>query len=128
MARRPAKERPNTPRKIIPPPPPWMGPVHQITSRIVAAAAARHLTPTLLELVGRVRSAARRITWGKIMGNAGQMCICLDYVRFVCVPAVYVTFSFLFLRVPHFHDNAPLTEPRVVLSPYYQVWYSWRRL
>jgi acyl-CoA reductase-like NAD-dependent aldehyde dehydrogenase len=62
-----------------------MGPVHQITSRIVAAAAARHLTPTLLELVGRVRSAARRIAWGGITGNAGQMCICQYYVAFrVC--------------------------------------------
>ena len=90
--------------------------------RIVAAAAARHLTPTLLELGGKnpcivtgnahVRSAARRIAWGKITGNAGQMCICPDYVRFVCVPAVDVAFSFLFLRVPHFHDNAPLTQPR----------------
>ena len=60
--------------------------------RIVAMAAARHLTPTLLELGGKnpvfvtrnanVGSAATRIAWGKITGNAGQMCICPDYVSF----------------------------------------------
>ena len=58
--------------------------------RIVAAAAARHLTPVLLELGGKnpcfvtknahIPSAAMRIAWGKISGNAGQMCICPDYV------------------------------------------------
>jgi aldehyde dehydrogenase (NAD+) len=59
--------------------------------RIIASAAAYHLTPTLLELGGKnpcfvtrhahLRSAALRICWGKITGNAGQMCICPDYVR-----------------------------------------------
>ena len=57
--------------------------------RVVAAAAARHLTPTVLELGGKSPTyvhasadldvAARRITWGKLL-NAGQTCIAPDYV------------------------------------------------
>eukprot|EP00611_Tribonema_gayanum_P032205 TRINITY_DN9500_c0_g1_i1.p1 TRINITY_DN9500_c0_g1~~TRINITY_DN9500_c0_g1_i1.p1 ORF type:complete len:529 (-),score=178.08 TRINITY_DN9500_c0_g1_i1:733-2319(-) len=57
--------------------------------RVVAAAAAKHLTPTLLELGGKcpvyvhrsanVRVAARRIMWGKFT-NCGQICIAPDYV------------------------------------------------
>ncbi len=57
--------------------------------RIVAQAAARHLTPTLLELGGKSPTyvhasadldvAARRIAWGKFL-NAGQTCIAPDYV------------------------------------------------
>ena len=57
--------------------------------RTVAEAAARHLTPTVLELGGKSpcivdRSAdlevtARRIAWGKYV-NAGQTCIAPDYV------------------------------------------------
>ncbi|KAL9189389.1 hypothetical protein ACHAXT_009064 [Thalassiosira profunda] len=58
--------------------------------RIVAEAAAKNLTPVLLELGGKnpafvtrnadIKSAAMRLAWGKISGNAGQMCICPDYV------------------------------------------------
>jgi acyl-CoA reductase-like NAD-dependent aldehyde dehydrogenase len=58
--------------------------------RIVALAAARSLTPILLELGGKnpvfvtrnahIKSAAMRIAWGKITGNTGQMCICPDFV------------------------------------------------
>ncbi|NVJ25018.1 aldehyde dehydrogenase family protein [Myxococcus sp. AM011] len=57
--------------------------------RVVAEAAAKHLTPTILELGGKSpcivdRSAdlevtARRIAWGKFV-NAGQTCIAPDYV------------------------------------------------
>jgi len=57
--------------------------------RIVNEAAAKHLTPTLLELGGKnpvfvtknadIASAALRIAWGKITGNAGQLCISPDY-------------------------------------------------
>ncbi len=57
--------------------------------RIVAAAAAKHLTPTVLELGGKSPTyvhasadldvAARRIAWGKFL-NAGQTCIAPDYV------------------------------------------------
>lgn len=57
--------------------------------RVVAQAAARHLTPTILELGGKspvivaddanIDIAARRIAWGKGV-NAGQTCIAPDYV------------------------------------------------
>ena len=57
--------------------------------RVVAQAAAKHLTPTVLELGGKSPTyvhasadldvAARRIAWGKFM-NAGQTCIAPDYV------------------------------------------------
>ena len=57
--------------------------------RVVAAAAASHLTPTVLELGGKsptyvhasadLEVAARRIAWGKFL-NAGQTCIAPDYV------------------------------------------------
>lgn len=57
--------------------------------RIVAAAAARNLTPVTLELGGKcpaivcadadVEIAARRIAWGKFM-NAGQTCVAPDHV------------------------------------------------
>ncbi|MHB9144601.1 MAG: aldehyde dehydrogenase [Symbiobacteriia bacterium] len=57
--------------------------------RIVARAAAEHLTPTTLELGGKSPAivhrdakldvAARRIVWGKFF-NAGQTCVAPDYV------------------------------------------------
>jgi len=57
--------------------------------RIVATAAAKHLTPTTLELGAKspaivdpkcnVKSAARKILWGR-MSNAGQVCVSPDYV------------------------------------------------
>ena len=57
--------------------------------RIVAEAAAKHLTPTVLELGGKSPTyvhrsadldvAVRRIAWGKFL-NAGQTCIAPDYV------------------------------------------------
>ncbi|WP_336993033.1 aldehyde dehydrogenase family protein [Leucobacter sp. VD1] len=57
--------------------------------RIVARAAAEHLTPVTLELGGKspvyvddtvdLAEAAKRIAWGKFM-NAGQTCVAPDYV------------------------------------------------
>ncbi len=57
--------------------------------RIVMRAAAEHLTPVTLELGGKsptvvfadadLRTAARRIAWGKFF-NAGQTCVAPDYV------------------------------------------------
>ena len=57
--------------------------------RKVMAAAAKHLTPVILELGGKspcivdkdadIRIAARRIAWGKTI-NAGQTCIAPDYL------------------------------------------------
>lgn len=59
-------------------------------ARIVARAAAEHLTPLTLELGGKspvvvdanttdLKIAAKRILWGKFM-NAGQICVAPDYV------------------------------------------------
>ncbi|MBK7585391.1 MAG: aldehyde dehydrogenase family protein [Myxococcales bacterium] len=57
--------------------------------RIVMAAAAKNLTPVVLELGGKspciidrdvnLEVAARRIAWGKFF-NAGQTCVAPDYV------------------------------------------------
>lgn len=57
--------------------------------RIVARAAAEHLTPTTLELGGKspvyvddtvpLAETAKRIVWGKFL-NAGQTCVAPDYV------------------------------------------------
>ena len=57
--------------------------------KTVMQAAARHLTPVVLELGGKspcivdkganVKMAARRIAWGKTL-NAGQTCIAPDYL------------------------------------------------
>lgn len=57
--------------------------------KIVAKAAAEHLTPNTLELGGKspcivddtasLEVAARRIVWGKFM-NAGQTCVAPDYL------------------------------------------------
>lgn len=57
--------------------------------RRVMAAAAKHLTPVILELGGKspcivdkdadIEIAARRIAWGKTL-NAGQTCIAPDYL------------------------------------------------
>lgn len=58
-------------------------------AKLVAQAAAQHLTPTTLELGGKnpcivhhsadIALAAKRIVWGKFI-NAGQTCIASDYV------------------------------------------------
>ncbi len=58
-------------------------------ARIVMEAAAKHLTPVILELGGKspcivdetadLDTTARRIAWGKFY-NAGQTCIAPDYV------------------------------------------------
>jgi aldehyde dehydrogenase (NAD+) len=58
-------------------------------ARVVAAAAARHLTPTILELGGKcpaivaadadIDLAAKHIVSGKFV-NAGQVCLAPDYV------------------------------------------------
>ncbi|KAK4762501.1 hypothetical protein SAY86_008269 [Trapa natans] len=58
--------------------------------RIVMAAAARHLTPVILELGGKcpaivdsnvkLEVCARRIIAGKWAANCGQACISIDYI------------------------------------------------
>lgn len=58
-------------------------------AKTVMAAAARYLTPVVLELGGKspciidktanIRRAAKRIAWGKTL-NSGQTCIAPDYI------------------------------------------------
>jgi aldehyde dehydrogenase (NAD+) len=58
-------------------------------ARFITAAAAKHLTPVVLELGGQgptivtktadIDLAARRITWAKFM-NAGQICLSVNHV------------------------------------------------
>ncbi|MCL4124135.1 UNVERIFIED_CONTAM: hypothetical protein GTU68_019469 [Idotea baltica] len=65
----------------------FTGSVH--VGKIVAKAAAEHLTPVTLELGGKspciidntvdIKLVARRLVWGKLL-NAGQTCISPDYV------------------------------------------------
>ncbi len=60
-----------------------------VVGKVVMQAAARHLTPVILELGGKspcivdadadIDIAARRIAWGKAI-NAGQTCIAPDYL------------------------------------------------
>ena len=57
--------------------------------RTVMAAAAKHLTPVVLELGGKspciidrtadIKVAAKRVAWGKTL-NSGQTCIAPDYI------------------------------------------------
>eukprot|EP00052_Salpingoeca_macrocollata_P021755 m.187124 g.187124 ORF g.187124 m.187124 type:complete len:497 (-) comp21616_c1_seq3:68-1558(-) len=59
-------------------------------ARIVYAAAAKHLTPVILELGGKspaivtnsadIKKCAPRICWGKWSMNVGQTCISPDYI------------------------------------------------
>lgn len=61
----------------------------QRVGKIVAQAAAKHLTPVTLELGGKspalvlpdaeLKVTARRLAWGKLL-NAGQTCVAPDYV------------------------------------------------
>ncbi|KAI0373634.1 aldehyde dehydrogenase [Pilatotrama ljubarskyi] len=57
--------------------------------RIIAEAAAKHLTPLTLELGGKnpvvidpkvdLKMAARRVLWGRV-SNAGQICLAPEYI------------------------------------------------
>ncbi|KAH0835287.1 Aldehyde dehydrogenase family 3 member B1 [Fonsecaea pedrosoi] len=70
------------------------------TARVIAAAAARHLTPTVLELGGQgpaivcktadVDLAAKRIAWAKTV-NAGQICLTVNHV--FADPCIYDEFA-----------------------------------
>ena len=77
-------------------------------ARTVAAAAAPHLTPLVLELGGKspcivakeadIELAAKRIAWGKTL-NAGQTCIAPDYV--LIHPDVKEAFIAAFAKAIH---------------------------
>ena len=87
--------------------------------RIVARAAAEHLTPITLELGGKspvyvdgtvpLRLAAQRIAWGKFM-NAGQTCVAPDYV--LGRPEVLRELAPLLAEaVHHLYGSAPEKNP-----------------
>lgn len=71
--------------------------------KIIAAAAAKYVTPVTLELGGKspvyvdtetdVRIAARRILWGK-QRNTGQVCVAPDYVLVPKVQQEYLISAF----------------------------------
>lgn len=87
-----------------------------VLGREVMAAAAKHLTPVVLELGGKspcivdkdadIKVAAKRIAWGKSL-NAGQTCIAPDYllvhqdVKEQFVEALYKAFRSLLGRKPN---------------------------
>ena len=87
--------------------------------RIVATAAAKHLTPVTLELGGKspaivdekvdLEVAARRLTWGKFL-NAGQTCIAPDYLL---VPETLAEdfLSLMKKNVRRFFGDDPRTSP-----------------
>jgi aldehyde dehydrogenase (NAD+) len=87
--------------------------------RIVAEAAAKHLTPTVLELGGKspaivdasadIEVAARRIAWGKFL-NAGQTCIAPDHVL-VHADAHDELVAHLVEAVRAFYGEDPRTSP-----------------
>ncbi|KAF8636269.1 hypothetical protein AX16_011039 [Volvariella volvacea WC 439] len=100
-------------------------------ARIISAAAAKHLTPTTLELGGKspvivdescdLDLAAKRILWGKTC-NAGQICVSPDYVL---IPA-HLQQAFTALLAKHIHaffPDGPLNSPhfsRIVSKPHYE--------
>lgn len=99
--------------------------------RIVAAAAARHLTPVTLELGGRnpvivdgsadIDVTARRIAWAKWM-NAGQVCVAPDHLL-VLHDAVPALVDALRRALQQFYGNHPQGHPdygRIVNDTHYQ--------
>lgn len=87
--------------------------------RVVAAAAAQHLTPVTLELGGKcptyvdrdaaVDVAAERIAWTKFL-NAGQTCLAPDYVL-ADAPIVEELVAALQASVRRFYGDDPATSP-----------------
>lgn len=64
--------------------------------KLVHQAAAKHLTPVVLELGGKcpvyvaddadLKKTAERLAWGKFSLNMGQSCVCPDYI--MCTPSM----------------------------------------
>jgi len=88
------------------------------TGRKVYTAAARNLTPVILELGGKspvivekdayLPTAARRIVWGKTL-NAGQTCISPDYV-FVHSAVKDKLIGLMKKEITRMFGNDPLTN------------------
>lgn len=89
--------------------------------RIVATAAAKHLTPTILELGGKnpafvdssadLRGAARAIIHGRCT-NAGQICLAPDYVL-VEAGAEAALIAELKKAITSFYGSDPKTSPHL---------------
>ncbi|WP_142785799.1 aldehyde dehydrogenase [Changchengzhania lutea] len=87
--------------------------------KIVAAAAAKHLTPVTLELGGKspciiddsidLKLVAKRLVWGKFL-NAGQTCIAPDYVLIKSnIKEKFI--GLLKSEIISFYGNDPKTSP-----------------
>ena len=102
-------------------------------ARIIAAAAAKNLTPVTLELGGKnaavitknadLKLAARRIAWGKVT-NAGQTCVAPDYILFT-EPGLEEKFTQEFRNqieemYPGEAYNTPGTFTRIVNSNHFE--------
>ncbi|MGV2855963.1 aldehyde dehydrogenase family protein [Glutamicibacter sp. AGC13] len=85
-------------------------------AKIVAAAAAKHLTPTTLELGGKSPAvvendslaSAKRLAYAKFM-NAGQTCVAPDYVLSVGDSSELI--KRLGQAITSFYGKEPLTHP-----------------
>ncbi|MFC9934990.1 aldehyde dehydrogenase family protein [Glutamicibacter sp. NPDC127525] len=85
-------------------------------AKIVAAAAAKHLTPTTLELGGKSPAvvendslaSAKRLAYAKFM-NAGQTCVAPDYVLSVGDSSELI--RRLGQAISSFYGKEPLTHP-----------------
>jgi aldehyde dehydrogenase (NAD+) len=99
--------------------------------RVVARAAAEHLTPTTLELGGRcpvvvdrdadLKVAARRIVWGKFL-NAGQTCLAPNHV-FVHESVAGDLQRLVVERIVAQYGSAPALNPeltRIVSRTHYE--------
>lgn len=101
------------------------------TGKAVLAAAAPHLTPVLLELGGkspcivtkdaRIKTAARRIVWGKLL-NAGQTCVAPDYL-YVHQSVKDQLIEAMVEQIRRFYGAEPLENPaypRIVNAHHFQ--------
>lgn len=99
--------------------------------KIVLEAAAKHITPVVLELGGKnpvivdrdanLKVAARRIVWGKML-NAGQSCVAPDYlfvhrqVKEKFLQLLVENIQNFFTRHPHSNDDfSRIINPAAVL-------------
>ena len=87
--------------------------------KVVAEAAAKNLTPCILELGGKspcivsehadLSLAARRIIWGKFL-NAGQTCVAPDYV-FAAQPIFEKLVKALSTEIHRCYGSNPIEHP-----------------
>ena len=95
--------------------------------KIVAKAAAEHLTPTTLELGGKspcivddtsnLKLVARRVVWGKLF-NGGQTCIAPDYMLVKSSIKTAIVEALKHEIVKRYGDDPKLSQdfPRIINS------------